>query len=165
MKVNRFYSKDPLGREYFNPMKIAKPYLSVKEYYEKWECLLNGPNCNQTRFAHLIALLLFVPWFALYSFIYPVFERALGQGGGAAAYVFGVPLLFLLIYWGAYKFFDRRASLAYQKYQQSTPSYYSLSEKEQEDLKQRYYAYLERAYGEEAGKVLKQYFQMKNYQI
>lgn len=160
-KDDRFYSKDPLGRKVFDPLKTATVHTSLRDYYENWERALSGPSINYTRWVHIGIIVLFIAWFALYSFIFPVFEQIFGHDAGAAVYVFVAPIIFLLMYWGVFSFVSWREDIAYQKHQNPLPAYDFLSEKEIDDLRQRYFAYLERVYGKEAGEILGQYIQLK----
>lgn len=116
----------------------------------------------------IIAAILIGIWFLPYYFTFPIFVQRFGYEMGSALFVFPVPGTLFLIGWLIDKMrkrpYDRAYDRAYKEYQNEILNGYSkLSSVQKEEVRQQYFANMEKWYGKEAGAVLKEYAILKGY--
>lgn len=151
------------GEKYFDPTDFPPILTSVSKYYDNMDLLLNAPKHMPLHVFTIISVVLCVIWFALYSFTFPIFEQIMGYDFGCVVFVFVVPILILLIFAIIRKIFSNKEDKKFSEYFRTAKSFHSLSKEHQDNVRQRYLQHMSNFYGEEAGKILKEYAILKGY--
>ena len=135
------------------------PYIStsVKDFY----CAEQRHKLGLFRpVFKTIAKILIGIWLLSYSYTFPLFKQQFGYDVGCVLFVFAVPGLLFLIGW----LIDMIRENLYDRHLNEMKDGYSkLSGAQKEELRQQYFADMEKQYGKEAGAVLKEYAILKGY--
>lgn len=123
----------------------------------------NKQSCKLPSFRpifKIIAAILIGVWFLPYSYTFPLFKQRFGYDTASVLFVFPVPGTLFLAGW----FIDKLRSRAYDRREDEILKGYSkLSYAQKEEIRQQYFAEMEKWYGKKAGAVLKEYAILKGY--
>lgn len=107
-----------------------------------------------------VSKILIVLWLLSYSYTFPLFEQQFGRDVGSVLFVFAVPGALFLIGWLIDMF---RENIHDRHLSEMRNGYSKLNGTQKEELRQQYFADMEKKYGTAAGAVLREYAILKGY--
>lgn len=140
-----------------DPLKMPYIPLSLREYYAndvsfsgEYE---SGVGCGVGCIGSVI-------WLLLYTFTYPLVVRWFGETEYTSMiFVFGFPLGFCLISLAFASIVQAIRRISHGK----KPGYDELTDKEKENVRNKYFTTMENIYGKEAGAILQEYAKLKRF--
>lgn len=159
---SEFRRSSAFGGTFFEPFSTPYVQKRVSDIYER-EYVKNAPKTKNNHIFTIIGIAICVLWFALYNFIFPFFEQAMGYDAACVAYVFPFPILIIAATILINKIIGNKNDAAFFKYMDEQPYFLDLPESQQDLIRQKYYDQFVTAYGKEAADVLLKYAKLNGY--